>query len=175
MLDLKYFFRILKTLIFYYFLVFRLCHFQPEQAGYTCIPCKKVFSFWRTFKRHREQRHGGHETFACQFCNYKTGRKDNLPRHVKTKHGNWKMVSDLVNDIIEEVDNDKDVAEEDEIEEVLSDEEKKLSAYERMRNKRVAQLQAEFRHKFPNFEEEVQQLKVRKKKIIILFKRNNLT
>ena len=87
-----------------------------------------------------------------------------MPRHVKAKHGNWKMVSDLLNDIIEEVDNDKDVAEEDEIEEVLSDKEKKMSAYERMRNNRVAQIQAEFSQKFPNFGEEVQQLKVRKKK-----------
>ena len=84
------------------------------------------------------------------------------------------MVSNLLHDIIKEVCYDKDVYEEGgneedvseagELEEELSDEEKELPAHVRMRNRRVADIQAEFKRKFPSFEEEVRQLKVRKKK-----------
>ena len=92
---------------------------------------------------------------------------------MKAKNGNWKMISSLVNDILEDVVVDKDAIEEEEREEeareeASSDEERDLSgplsAYEKLRNKRIREIQAEFNSKFPNFEEEVKQLKVRKKR-----------
>ena len=86
---------------------------------------------------------------------------------MKVKHGNWKMISSLVNDILGDVVGDKDVIEEDAREEeareeTSSDEEKDLSPYEKIRNNRVRQIQAEFNRRYPNFEEEVRQLKARK-------------
>jgi hypothetical protein len=79
------------------------------------------------------------------------------------------MISSLLNDILEDVVGNKDaieeeVREEEAREEESSDEERDLSAYEKQRNKRVREIQAEFNSKFPNFEEEVRQLKVRKKR-----------
>ena len=76
------------------------------------------------------------------------------------------MISSLLNDILEDVVGKKDAIEEEGREEEAreeesSDEERDLSAYEKQRNKRVREIQAEFNSKFPNFEEEVRQLKVR--------------
>ena len=89
---------------------------------------------------------------------------------MNAKHGNRKMISSLLlNDILEDVVGNKDaieeeVREEEAREEESSDKERDLSAYEKQRNKRVREIQAEFNSKFPNFEEEVRQLKVRKKR-----------
>ena len=90
-----------------------------------------------------------------------TGRKDNFTRHMKKKHSSWKMISSLVVDIISQLDIEPAAREPNEGDEGVDD---NLSAYERMRNIRVAEMQAEFQRRFPNFEDEVQELRVRKKK-----------
>ena len=106
-------------------------------------------------------KHGGHEVFSCQVCNYRTGRKDNFTRHMKQKHSSWKMISSLVVDIISQVHIETAARDANEQDEVVED---NLSDYERARNIRVAEMQAEFQRRFPTFEAEVQELRVRKKK-----------
>ena len=51
-------------------------------------PATAVFSSWRRFKWHRKRKHGEKDTFYCELCDYKTERKNNLPRHKKYKHDN---------------------------------------------------------------------------------------
>ena len=139
----------------------RIVHFQPEQGGYNCITCKCTFSTWRSFKRHRELKHGEHIVLTCTSCSYTTVRKDNMSRHMKFKHGVWKMVSSLIDDIIDHLGEVRDVNEElIEVAPLDGD----LSPYEKARNLRVAELHAEFQRKFPNFQQEVQDLSVRRKK-----------
>ena len=36
-------------------------------------------------------------------CDYKTDRVDNLSRHINLKHGNWKVISSLVIDLVEQM------------------------------------------------------------------------
>ena len=154
-------------------LMFRLCHYQPQHGGYRCIPCKKVFSTWKIFRRHREQKHGAHRAVSCQHCDYKTTRIDNLPRHVKLNHGSSVMVSSLLQDLIKEVTADRNVPEavtgREEVEEeeedgpkddIIEDLEDGQSLRVRLRNRRVNEIQAEFRKQYPSFDEEVKKLKV---------------
>ena len=46
-------------------------------------PATSVFSSWRRFKWHRKRKHGEKDTFPRELCDYKTDRKDILPRHKK--------------------------------------------------------------------------------------------
>ena len=74
------------------------------------------------------------------------------------------MVSSLLDDIIEQFDASIEVIEEDAMKDAPQENEMELSAYEKLRNQRIKEFQAEFRSKFPNFEEEVLKLKVTRKK-----------
>ena len=125
-----------------------------------------MFSSWKVFKRHREVHHGDLEPFKCGVCDYKTGRKDNLSRHVKSKHTSWEMVSTIVLDLVKLIGEREDSRDEvmEEVMEEPSVELQKLSRYEILRNERIAMLQEEFSKRFPNFEQEVASLKVTKKK-----------
>ena len=158
---------------------YRASHYQDTQGHY-CIQCKRVFTNWSNFRRHRVSKHGAGESVTCEFCNYSTDRLDNLARHVKKKHGIWQMIFSLVSDIVTEVveqfnvehTGEKETCEdvlvlEDPVKEVLekqSGEVRKLSEYEQVREQRVAEIQAEFRKKFPDFHHELSMLKMPKKK-----------
>ena len=93
-------------------------------------------------------------------CDYNTDRKDNLSRHKKSKHGNWKMISSLIEEVINQLGQGKDgmieemvVAEED----TRDGNEKghEISDYLKARDERVASIQAEFKQLFPDFETEI--------------------
>ena len=143
-----------------FLLWYRTSHFQPKQGGYKCLPCKKVFGSWRTFKRHRELHHGEDQKISCPHCNYSTtGRKDNLTRHMKSRHGVWELVSSLVNDILSKATKRK------ENDEAQVEEGPALSDYERRRNERVAEIEAEFNRQHPNFRKEVRELRVKRKNV----------
>ena len=130
----------------------RTTHFQSGQS-YNCVPCKSTFTSWRSFKRHRQTKHGEKE-LNCANCEYRTNRKDNLTRHVKTEHSNCKMVSSVIDDILSNVVKPayEDLGELEEVDPRV-----------RARNERVAMIQAEFRELFPNFEQEVRELGCSKK------------
>lgn len=114
--------------------------------------------------------HSKQQACACNYCDYQTNRRDNLNRHLNSKHGIWKLVESLLQDVIESVitdvskDSQNDEQEEDEIEKNVNEIQGE-SLYVQMRNRRVAEIQAAFREKFPNFEQEVRSLKVAKKKV----------
>ena len=111
----------------------------------------------------------------CPDCDYFTDRRDNLARHIGLEHSHKKMVRSLLDDILigvtaaadtpgEDVnggDNEGGAAAhvEDEVESGHVE-----SAYLKMRNARVAEIQKEFHLLFPSFEEEVQGLRVKPKK-----------
>ena len=100
---------------------------------------------------------------------------------MKLNHGCTAMVTSLLLDIINEVATDREVPEtgtsrEEMVEEELQDEDEwedkedlieenvdGQSLIVRLRNERVAKIQAEFKKKYPNFHEEVKKLKVTKK------------
>ena len=120
-------------------------------------------------------------------CDYKTDRLDNLSRHLNLKHGNWKVISSLVIDLVEQMcesvaerqspainqlveeqpvdielenpavhvmvqagDGSADLEEESVLEnvvEVLAI--NQLSDFELARNKRIAEMHAEFYKQYP--------------------------
>ena len=148
--------------------LFRLTHFDPQLQGYSCLPCKKRFSTWATFKRHREQVHSLRLACLCPYCSYKTSRKANLTRHLDSNHGSRKLVESLLRDILENVNSGKDIldgGEDDDEQDSFGITDQDQSVYVQMRNKRVAEIQAEFRKKFPNFDQDVRGLKVDRKKV----------
>ena len=85
-----------------------------------------------------------------------------MERHMKTKHTGEIVVSSILNDIIRTMGEDHNDKEEDNEMEVIDDD--NLSLYERLRNQRVAAVQAEFKRLFPTFEKEVVELRVNRKK-----------
>ena len=149
----------------------RLSHFKLEQ-GYKCRPCRKSFSTWRSFKRHRVLKHDTSKSssLSCQFCAYKSDRADNIARHEKLNHSSSGMVTSLVLDIVYEalevtaveMDNTEKNSGQDQVEESVN-EEREVSDYEKIRNLRIAEREAEFRRLFPTFDNDVRSLKVAKK------------
>ena len=101
---------------------------------------------------------------TCAHCKYRTNRKDNLARHVKTEHSNFKMVSQLLDDVLSNA--VKPTCED--VEEVEEDVDPRVRA----RNERVARIQAEFQELFPSFEQEVRELGFSKKQKGIKRKKN---
>ena len=106
--------------------------------------------------------HGEPEILCCEFCSHKTARKDNMERHIKSKHASEMIVSSVLNDIISTLGEKYEDKKEDNEMEAPDDD--NLSLYERIRNQRVAAVQAEFKRLFPSFENEVLGLKVSRKK-----------
>ena len=145
---------------------YRLSHFKAQEGGYKCLPCKQVFSLWRTFKRHRELKHGDHpSSYVCSYCSYKTSRKDNLSRHTKLVHGVDVFVSRILDKIIEEVIAGKDGDDGKEDFEPAAETVGVISEYEKIRNARVAEIDEEFRRLFPEIKKKrTPVLKTRKKK-----------
>ena len=82
-----------------------------------------------------------------------------MSRHIKFKHGVQKMVSSLIDDIIDHLGEVRD-DNEDSME--VAPPVAELSAYEKARNLRVAELHAEFQRKYPSFQQDVQELRVRR-------------
>ena len=112
---------------------------------------------------------------SCELCDYKTGRVDNLDRHIRLKHGNWQMISLLVADLVDQVagiavgngDGDNLVKEKEAHQKVMENQVGdvwELSEFEIGRNQRIAERQAEFQRRFPNFDQEVASLKVKRKR-----------
>ena len=103
---------------------------------------------------------------TCAHCKYRTNRKDNLARHVKTEHSNFKMVSQLLDDVLSNA--VKPTCEDVDVEEVEEDVDPRVRA----RNERVARIQAEFQELFPSFEQKVRELGFSKKQKGIKRKKN---
>ena len=85
-------------------------------------------------------------------------------RHVNAKHQSRKVVSSILEKIISSVVAAPEMTD-DNIEIITIDEDScseagKISDYERARNKRVAELRAEFERQFPSFEQDVRDMRV---------------
>jgi len=63
-------------------------HFLVHQkASLRCPLCPDFVAHqMQSLKRHQRQVHGSIEVLKCKECDYETKRKDNLSRHIKTKH-----------------------------------------------------------------------------------------
>ena len=51
-----------------------------------CDKCEKMFSSKETLKRHINTQHLGLLPFKCDNCQFKTGVKNKLTIHIKSKH-----------------------------------------------------------------------------------------
>ena len=51
-----------------------------------CDKCEKMFSSKETLKRHINIQHLGLLPFKCDHCEFKTGVKNKLTIHIKSKH-----------------------------------------------------------------------------------------
>ena len=172
MLDLVYF-----KLIFR-----RSVHFKPGQ-GYNCIPCQISFTYWKNFRRHGREKHGGSAKLSCSLCPYSSRRNHDLVRHQKIKHQSFKIVSilldSLLSTVVEGINVDassvtttvptsvtSEVASSATSEVTSSVSEAApvmlIFEYERRRNERVAAFKAEFDERYPSFEKEVRSLKAMK-------------
>ena len=167
----------------------RSVHFQGSH-GYNCVSCEKSFKAWKNFKRHNEEIHGKPSFFNCSLCPFKSKRRYDLLRHQKGKHRskNSKFVSSLLDKLLDKIfekksaddiiknmekQNDNQIVSEV-IDTLLTNavtvgEQKKqqknaegpeISEYERIRNEIVAEREAEFRKRFPTFQQEVRALRV---------------
>ena len=95
---------------------------------------------------------------TCPHCTYISQRKDNMVRHIRVKHGSKTIVSSVVDELLcDVIASSTEETEEVAVEVVAVVEE---SAYLRMRNERVATIQAEFQRLYPQFEEEVQDMRL---------------
>ena len=133
---------------------YRASHYQQSQGHY-CILCKLVFTNWSNFKRHNVTKHGARESVSCEFCDYKSDRMDNLSRHMKKQHGIRQtiasLVSDIVNEVVEQIEVEDDVLDDKGMPVVRKqlDGVRELSEYEKLKVKRVAEIEAEFKKMFP--------------------------
>ena len=157
---------------------YRSSHFKQSQSHH-CIPCKKGFSTWSNFRRHNINKHGKKKLVACEFCDYQTERLDNLNRHVRKNHGIWQVISalllDVIDGVVDQFDKKEGAKEKEAREELLEDEVhkvaekghgavKEMSKYEQLRMKRIAEIQEEFKKKFPDLRQELAKLKMPRKK-----------
>ena len=96
----------------------------------------------------------------CPHCDYSSDRNDNLSRHINVEHGSRKMVSSLLDEIlgtvVKSAQDEVGTADDEE-------QEHEESPYLRARDERVAEIQAEFRRQFPQFDKEVMELGVGRK------------
>ena len=100
---------------------------------------------------------------TCPHCfKYTTNRNDNLLRHIRTEHSNFKMVRSLVDEVLSNV--VVPSAEEFEEQGEVENETEEVSPYVRARDERVASIQVEFRRLYPSFGQEVGDLGLIKKK-----------
>lgn len=73
--------------------LYNLCHFNVSDVFKVstqfphCHICNKTFCDNSRFNRHMKI-HSGAKPFACQHCNYRCNRSDNLKKHIFTKHYN---------------------------------------------------------------------------------------
>lgn len=139
------------------------------------------FRFWKNFKRHGKEKHGGLKRFSCSICCYRSNRNHDLLRHFDSKHHSVKFISSLLDDLVsslitsKEDTPDKSVEDEDDSEDTsdnnivnlvtsVEDEDDgaacKISAYERARNERIAEMRAEFARRFPTFKKDVRDLRM---------------
>ena len=84
-----------------------------------------------------------------------------MPRRKKSKHGNWKMISSLIDEVIDQLGQDKDSMTEGMVvvvEDSMDGNEKaheEVPDYLKARDERVASMQAEFKRLFPGFDKEI--------------------
>ena len=148
---------------------------------YNCVPCKRSFTEWRNFKRHTREVHGPSGQFQCHLCPFKTNRGETLKRHISALHVTYACVLEILADMIETVVADKEVCDCTEeivtliVNEVVEDLFVQVEATDdsssdsecdfvdprvKARNERIALRDAEFQRLFPSFSQEVQALKV---------------
>lgn len=56
------------------------------KTSYECPNCSKVYNARRNLTRHINSECGKKPRFACPYCNYKNYRRNEIKKHVKTKH-----------------------------------------------------------------------------------------
>ena len=119
-----------------------------------------TFKFWKNFKRHGEEKHGEGDKFRCSQCAYRTSRRENLERHMKSRHFSLRIISSLLDSVLCDVVGvvQENIAEEVIMGEVEESGDEVISAHVKARNERVAEIQAEFQRLFPSFDREVQEL-----------------
>jgi len=70
------------------------CHYAVHQrVSLTCPHCPHFVAYQvQSLRRHQRQVHGQADVLKCSVgdCTYETKRKDNMTRHVRTKHGDMK-------------------------------------------------------------------------------------
>ena len=146
----------------------------------------RSFKSWKSFKRHNREKHGEDGKYKCSTCNYKTNRIETLRRHNENRHLSKIIVTRVLSDILEIaisgkpesfvvnlVNDASETAADDSDElcgviatdhEMHSEDENSinglpaLSEYERIRNRIIAERDAELRKLYPSFEQDVRAL-----------------
>ena len=57
-----------------------------EVRNFKCEECSEAFKTKQHLDRHMTT-HTGEKPFACPHCDYRTARKDDLKKHIKSVHG----------------------------------------------------------------------------------------
>lgn len=57
-----------------------------ERPRYYCPKCSRHYKHEHILRRHLELECGVEPKFACSYCHYKSKRKYELSRHIKTRH-----------------------------------------------------------------------------------------
>ena len=58
--------------------------------AWCCMHCLSCFKEKRTRDRHTKEKHENIVLLKCEQCEYQCDRKDNMDRHVKSKHNGSK-------------------------------------------------------------------------------------
>ena len=114
------------------------------------------------------EKHQKVKKFKCLTCKYRSNRKHDVSRHMLSKHTSWGIVKSLLDSLISTLVDAAEMPETETVNNVVDgavDEGRKISPYERIRNERVAAREAEFKKLFPNFEQEVRELKVQRSRV----------
>ena len=128
---------------------------QHQKVKFICASCPRprMFKFKYSLKRHHVLKHtvaAAESLFKCSWCLYEASQKSNLKRHILRNHKFVKMVTDLLESLLENAVR-------------ISEEEVGLSAYERIRLDRIREITRFRETLFPSPDSEIPLKKPRKK------------
>ena len=128
---------------------------QHQKVKFLCVSCPRprMFKFRYSLKRHHALKHtvpGAEHLFKCHWCQYEASQKSNLKRHISRHHKSVKMVTYLLESLLENAVK-------------IADEQIGLCAYERIRLDRIREIERFRETLFPGHKSEIPLKKPRKK------------